>query len=165
MKNILLFCLIIISFTKSYSQESAIYRKDCKLFVDSTFQITEQAKKIFTENENVIMMSLYNQLYYPMIARELNIYGLVIARINFNETNDMKISLARGVDPDLDKLVMKSMEDIKHIIQNLLKNNSKIEYFIPVKFELTDNKVIEDVRKNNSLIIREYEYVRYRKTN
>jgi hypothetical protein len=161
LKPVLVLLLILLC-SDTFSQASKIYNEKRKLIVDTTFQISEKSYDLFSRYENIVMTRLYDHLYYPKIARELNIHGLVIARISFDKNTRLEVELAKGVDPFIDTLVVNKLKKIKGNIEFLRNCSECTEYFIPVKFEINKRRVEQDLEENNSLIFREYEYIQYK---
>lgn len=147
---IILFFFLFLN--KAYGQESLLYFSDGRLRVDTTLSAENIRLDEIVRIEKYILPTLFNRIEYPEISIENNIQGLLIIKVNVKPSESIVESkIIKGIDPWIDKSVIKAIDSLKLNILNLLKENKELNFYIPVKFELEKSEFEENMKRNNAV--------------
>jgi len=135
-----------------HGQESQLYYSDGRLRIDTTLSVGNIRLGELVKIEKYILPTLFNRIEYPEISIENNIQGLLIIKVNVKPSESIVESkIIKGIDPWIDKSVLKAIDSLKFSILNLLKENKELNFYIPIKFELGKSEFEENMQKNNAV--------------
>jgi len=146
----LLIILVILTSKTLFGQESMIYRNDGKLRIDTTYSIDLYRINDFLKIEKFILPNIYNRLIYPNSSKE-SVEGLVIARVTID--NNITVKLIRTVDETISKSVLYAL-DTTFLKREFVDIKEPLEFYLPFRFIILHDTFREDLKFNNSLVIR-----------
>ncbi len=110
------------------------------------FVVVEEMPK-FPGGDTTLLKYILENTKYPEVAKANNIQGKVIVRFCITETGSIdKISVIRGVDPELDKEAMRVVSTLPAFQPG--KQGGKavpVWYMVPISFSLNGGKLPETV--------------------
>ncbi|TAJ12631.1 hypothetical protein DMA11_12100 [Marinilabiliaceae bacterium JC017] len=133
-------------------QESVLYDSSGKLKVDTTLMVNKDVFRLLPKIEKNLLPSLYNKIEYPDISIENGIQGLVIIKMTVKPSvSIVESKLIKGVDPWIDKSVLKAIKSIEFRILHELKAINELTFYIPLKFELEKDEFEVNLKKNSAV--------------
>jgi len=149
-----IFILLVFSliYLNSHGQESILYRSNGRLKVDTTLLIEKEVLRVLPKIENNLLPTLYNRIEYPDISIENGIQGLVIVKVTVKPNERVVESkLVMGVDPWIDKSVLKAIKSMEFRILHELEGFKELIFYIPLKFELEKDEFELNMKRNNAV--------------
>ncbi len=137
------------------AQSSNLYRKDGKLFVDTTFSIPQQSLKMADRLEKVLLPYIYNTLKYPEINREVNVEDDIIVELRLgSDAGNTDYRIAKSKTDYFTKYLLtyfKSLPDF--LIEQISPQKGVLQIYIPLKFIINRNRLKETLKLNKALTI------------
>jgi len=154
---IILSVFVFLNIVKVLGQESALYRNDGKLLIDTTLSIDTKILDELVDFEKYILPNFYSRLSYPRFCSQNSVYGTVIIKIQI--LSDIAIFIEPIRYPHIALFdAVKQALDI-----NILKSELKtweifkkypVEFYIPVKFEVLEDTFRQDLKEQNAVLIK-----------
>lgn len=146
---LLIFCLLYFN---SHGQESILYNPSGKLKVDTTLKVEKEVLLLLPKIENSLLPTLYNRVEYPDISIENGTQGLVIIKVTVKPRMSVVDSkLVKGVDPWIDKSVLKAIKSMEIRILHELDGSKELLFYVPLKFELEKSEFEENMKRNSAV--------------
>lgn len=156
MRVLILFFSFLVT-CNMYGQESLLYNSDGKLKIDTTLCIESSSLAEMVKIEQFILPTLYNRLDYPENSRENGNEGILIIEVTIGaieksiEWRSLECEIIKGVDPWIDKSVIKAIYCLKSSIIYIVEDTEEFNFYIPFIFELEKSEFEENLKRNGAV--------------
>ena len=146
---ILLLLLPVIAF----SQSTILYNADGTLKADKQFKITKEALQKAPIIEKELLASVYNNLKYPVVAKENNYTGWVIVKFT-SVSGRVSFEIAKYEDEIFRDAVNQFFKSRPEgYLRSKIGRHGDIIFYLPIKFQMINDRFKKTLSANKMLTI------------